>query len=294
VNEQAETAKSDESPSPATEVAALPVVDAPALSPEPVAVAPADSAVKAANETAPSTPAEPGGASPTADAPTADAPNATQRFRAAAALQISAARERLADRNKSPIIAAALIAGLAGAAGQAGISSLNQNDRTVWQSRAIEDAIARLDDSIAALRNKVEHTAELSSAQSAATVERLEKIEKAQSEPTAQIIRLADVIEKLRANAATVASRTAAPDATNDVTGSIKSVPSTSKSSKSAIVEGWTLLEIDRDAALLEGKRGLFETSIGDTIPGVGRVEAFRKQDGRWVVVTARGLIVSR
>jgi hypothetical protein len=28
-------------------------------------------------------------------------------------------------------------------------------------------------------------------------------------------------------------------------------------------------------------------------VPGLGRVDAIRKQDGRWVVVTSRGLVVS-
>ena len=45
---------------------------------------------------------------------------------------------------------------------------------------------------------------------------------------------------------------------------------------------------------LIEGRRGVFEIFTGDSIPGVGRVDAIRKQDGRWVVVTSKGLIVSR
>ena len=27
-------------------------------------------------------------------------------------------------------------------------------------------------------------------------------------------------------------------------------------------------------------------------VPGLGRIEAIRKQDGRWVVVTSKGLIL--
>ena len=46
--------------------------------------------------------------------------------------------------------------------------------------------------------------------------------------------------------------------------------------------------------ALIESRRGVFEIYAGDSIPGVGRVDAIRKQDGRWVVVTSKGLIVSR
>jgi hypothetical protein len=39
---------------------------------------------------------------------------------------------------------------------------------------------------------------------------------------------------------------------------------------------------------------GVIEVDQGDMIPGIGRVDAIKKQDGRWVVVTSKGLIVSR
>jgi hypothetical protein len=59
-------------------------------------------------------------------------------------------------------------------------------------------------------------------------------------------------------------------------------------------VEGWVLRDVGHGGALIEGRRGIFEIYAGDSIPGVGRVDAIRKQDGRWVVVTSKGLIVSR
>ena len=59
-------------------------------------------------------------------------------------------------------------------------------------------------------------------------------------------------------------------------------------------VEGWVLRDVAKGSALIESRRGLFEVFAGDNIPGVGRVDAIRKQDGRWVVVTSKGLIVAR
>ena len=44
---------------------------------------------------------------------------------------------------------------------------------------------------------------------------------------------------------------------------------------------------------MVEGRSGLYEVGPGSTLPGIGRVEAVKRQDGRWVVVTAKGLIVS-
>jgi hypothetical protein len=45
--------------------------------------------------------------------------------------------------------------------------------------------------------------------------------------------------------------------------------------------------------ALLEGPDRLIEVEAGETIRGVGRVQEIKRQDGRWVVITSRGLIVS-
>jgi hypothetical protein len=44
---------------------------------------------------------------------------------------------------------------------------------------------------------------------------------------------------------------------------------------------------------LIQGRIGLIEVEVGDPLPGGGRVEAIRRQDGRWVVVTSKGLILA-
>ena len=59
-------------------------------------------------------------------------------------------------------------------------------------------------------------------------------------------------------------------------------------------VSGWTLLGVGNGSATVEGRQGVFEVFAGDPLPGVGRVDAIRRQDGQWVVVTSRGLIVAR
>jgi len=60
------------------------------------------------------------------------------------------------------------------------------------------------------------------------------------------------------------------------------------------VLEGWSLRDVSRGGAVIEGKHGFYEVYAGDPVPGLGRVDAIRKQDGRWVVVTTKGLIVSR
>jgi hypothetical protein len=43
----------------------------------------------------------------------------------------------------------------------------------------------------------------------------------------------------------------------------------------------------------VEGRYGVVEIAPGDLVPGLGRIQEIKRQDGRWVVVTSRGLIIS-
>jgi hypothetical protein len=59
-------------------------------------------------------------------------------------------------------------------------------------------------------------------------------------------------------------------------------------------VTNWVIRDVFDGRAMLENDRlGLYEVVPGADLPGVGRVQTIRRQDGRWVVVTPKGLIVS-
>lgn len=145
--------------------------------------------------------------------------------------------------------------------------------------------IARLSADIAALKESVEALSKNSSTQLARITERVERSEKAQTEPAAKIARLADAVEKLERKTAAVAPAPAAPE----TTGSI--VPK--QQDKPSVVSGWVLREVFDGAAMVESRHGLYEVVPGANLPGLGRVETIRRQDGRWVVVTPKGIIVS-
>jgi hypothetical protein len=62
-----------------------------------------------------------------------------------------------------------------------------------------------------------------------------------------------------------------------------------------APLPGWAVRDVNRGVALIQSPRfGLIEVEPGDVIPGIGRIESIRKQDGHWVVATSRGIIASR
>lgn len=185
---------------------------------------------------------------------------------------------------------AAAVGAIGGSLATAGVGHYLKNDESAAitasasaaaaeQARAADSAIAKINADIAALKSS-------SAAQSAKMAERIEKIEKAQAEPAAKLAKLSEAVDKLRAPAPVAAAP--APE----TTGSIKSTAA--QPNRLPVVEGWTLREVYDGTATVVGRAGIFDVIPGDPLPGVGRVDAIRRQDGRWVVVTSRGLIVAR
>jgi hypothetical protein len=200
------------------------------------------------------------------------------------------------------VVALATVAGaLGGALATAGLGHFlggEQAVAAVAKDSALEASVARIDADIVALKASVEHTSRMGMSQFNKASDRLDKVEKAQAEPAAKLAKLSEAVDKLRATApAAVAAAT--PVAAREVTGSVTPAAAAAASARTEVgrlptVEGWTLRDVANGGALIESRRGIYEVYAGDPVPGVGRVDAIRKQDGRWVVVTSKGLIVAR
>ncbi|WFU15948.1 hypothetical protein [Bradyrhizobium sp. CB3481] len=211
------------------------------------------------------------------------------------------------------MVALATVAGaLGGALATAGIGKLTAEQPAAQASAkdgALEAAVARIDADITALKASIEHTAKAGATQFNKANDRLDKVEKAQAEPAAKLAKLSETVDKLRAAQASVTTAAAAATSTKekDVTGTIPqqaaavaapapapAAPPKPEVARLPTVEGWVLRDVANGSALIESRRGMYEVYAGDPIPGLGRVDAIRKQDGRWVVVTSKGLIVAR
>jgi hypothetical protein len=202
------------------------------------------------------------------------------------------------------VVALAALAGaLGGATATVGLQHFAGNDvAPAAANPAVDAAVARIDADIVALKASVEHTSKMSVSQFNKTSDRLDKVEKAQAEPAAKLAKLSEQVDKLRVTppASPVAAAAAVP--AKEVTGSV--TPPAAAAPKPAevktevgrlpTVEGWTLRDVANGGALIEGRQGVYEVYAGDPVPGLGRVDAIRRQDGRWVVVTSKGLIVAR
>jgi hypothetical protein len=206
------------------------------------------------------------------------------------------------------VVALATVAGaMGGALATAGFGHLISGETVSASANTstLQASIARIDADIAALKAGVEHTSKVATGQFNKTSDRLDKVEKAQAEPAAKLARLSEAVDKLRAAAVPAPVAAAAPAPAKEVTGSVSqpSAVAAAAAAAAAVVppkpevgrlprlEGWVLRDIGNGGALIESRQGIFEVYAGDAVPGLGHVDAIRKQDGKWVVVTSKGLI---
>jgi hypothetical protein len=174
-------------------------------------------------------------------------------------------------------------------------------DNVAEEMKALKETVAQLrattkslSDNLAALKNTVLTSNTAQNTQISKVSDALDRVEKAQAD-----------LRKTAAATATaapahMASTTQATAATSDVTGSVKQqqVPMVlgepPQNLKPPVVQGWVLRRVYDGAALIEGRDGIIEVETGTVTPGLGRIEGIKRQDGRWVVVTSRGLVIGR
>ena len=216
--------------------------------------------------------------------PRVDAYKPTFRPRPAADTAVKPDSSSARSQRLALLAAAITVAATLGiAAGALAGAALTRQASEQPDTNNLRGVVAQLSSEIIALKAAIDTSGKNANGQFAKIAERAERAEKAQAEPAARLARLAEAIDRLEKKPAIIA---AAP---TDTTGSIVE----KQEQRPPILEGWVLRDIFNGRAMVEGRSGLYEIGPGSTLPGVGRVEAVKRQDGRWVVVTAKGLIVS-
>jgi hypothetical protein len=134
---------------------------------------------------------------------------------------------------------------------------------------------------VAALKASVDATSRAAGTQYSKLVERFDRVERAQSGAGKSDAALPKDTAKETTGSITPPSATAVP-------------PVPVPAPASATVPGWSVRDVYRGVAMLQSRvGGMVEVEPGDVLPGLGRIEAIRRQDGRWVVVTSKGTITS-
>ena len=59
------------------------------------------------------------------------------------------------------------------------------------------------------------------------------------------------------------------------------------------VVPGWTIRDARNGYVYVENHGDIYQVAPGAPLPGLGPVQAIKRQDGRWMVVTPNGIIVS-
>jgi hypothetical protein len=60
------------------------------------------------------------------------------------------------------------------------------------------------------------------------------------------------------------------------------------------VLKDWVVQDVHNGRALIESRYGAeFFVASGSVLPGLGTVQAVKRQNGEWVVVTTKGVITS-
>lgn len=191
----------------------------------------------------------------------------------------------------APLAAAiALAVALGAIAGAAATSSLMRDSSpapvVADSTRSLQESVAQLGTELATLKAGIANAQRSASTQFSKLTERLDRADKAQAEPQARLAKIQESIDRLehRPQQAAVAP---APE----VTGS---VAPPKEESKPQVAEGWRVRDFYDGRAVVESRNGmLFKVAPGSNVPGLGKVETIKRENGRVIVVTASGIIAA-
>ena len=239
----------------------LPIVESPSISP-----------ATAEPATEPVAEPQPAGEPMTAAAPAADiaapAMPAPRRFK------LIARHKRNALLAASVAIAAALGA-VVGAVASGGFAAPARSDLArPDENKAMQQSIARLSKEITSLKANVEAANKSAHAQIAKVSERLAR---AAGEITGSIS----------------PPQTVTPLPSPRPAPRVAAVETQPPPARPPVVRDWTIRGTRDGYVYVQGHGDIYQVVLGAPLPGLGPVERVKRQDGRWVVVTPKGIIVS-
>ena len=203
-------------------------------------------------------------------------------------------RLRPRHRHYAQLAASIVIAlGLGGAIGAFAFGGSSRTDVAALQERkALRQSVEHLNKQVAALKGDLTKASKLATEKTAA-LEKANKValDKSTSKTAHnQIAKLTDRFEN---------------GANGDITGSIPPpqaapVPMprpaphiAATESRPTILQDWTIHDARGGYIFVRGHGEIYQVIPGAPLPGLGTVQAIKRENGAWVVVTTRGLIVA-
>ena len=160
------------------------------------------------------------------------------------------------------------------------------NVAAIDESKAMQQSVARLTKEIGTLKASLEDANKFARAQVAKLDAKIET--KLSSKPDV-MKESAEITGSISAPQTTAA---ATPLPTPRPAPRIASAES-QQSSRQSVVPGWSIRDARGGYIYVESKGDIYQIVPGAPLPGLGPVESVKRLDGRWVVTTPKGIIVS-
>jgi hypothetical protein len=194
-------------------------------------------------------------------------------------------------RLAAPVAIAAILGAFVGSLSTVGAARLWPGIAPISSNVMAKAELAEL----SALKTNLEAATRNFNNQFAKLTDRLDRIERAETESNPKLAHIGEAVDRLEKDWRSAMASSAAPVA-GETTGTIPKNPSASAEAErpEKVLPDWILHAVRGSRALVENRRGnIFEVTAGSMLPGLGRVEAIKRQGDDWVVVTARGTIAS-
>jgi hypothetical protein len=190
---------------------------------------------------------------------------------------VKARHKRYALLAASVTFAAALGA-VIGALASGGYSTPARPDvAAIEENKAMQQSIARLGKEVTTLKASLEQANKSAHTQIAKISERLEHA-------TAEVTGSISVPQTTAPVLAPLPSPRPAPRF-----AAVENQPP----ARVPVVAGWTIRDTRNGYVYVESHGEVYQVQLGAPLPGLGPVQSVKRQDGRWLVLTPKGIIVS-
>jgi hypothetical protein len=153
--------------------------------------------------------------------------------------------------------------------------------------------VSGVSENLDGLRTAVDQSSKATNDRFGRFAENLDRIERVSSSSTVKLDKLAQAQAQAPAPAA-VASQP--PSQTMPMMASVAAPEITGSVPPSAprkVVKGWSVRQAYEGIAILQGPNGVSEAVLGQQVPGLGRIEEIKNENGRLVVESSGGVIYS-
>ncbi|TGN88265.1 hypothetical protein EOW77_0015595 [Bradyrhizobium yuanmingense] len=161
--------------------------------------------------------------------------------------------------------------------------------------------VSGVSENLDGLRTAVDQSSKVTNDRFGRFAENLDRIERVSSSSTVKLDKLAQAQAQAQVQAPAPATVQTQPVSAQgpmmaavgapEFTGSVPA-PERASAPRKAI-KGWSVRQAYEGIAILQGPNGVIEAVLGQQVPGLGRIEEIRNENGRLVVESSGGVIYS-